>query len=118
MNSIKLTKQLFKPLICIIVGFCLSLGLCIAVKNVNNFNVNSEGQFGATHYFMMGLNDESEGCYSADDVAFSRSFKTIDERRSANIDKAIERINQLHFDGLAFLIAKKIQSNFGDGTFM
>ena len=66
---------------------------------------------------MMGLNPESGGGFSPDDVYFSDSFDTPKERSKANIDKAIERLKALGGKGLVEYYAKKAMLNFDNGTY-
>ena len=66
---------------------------------------------------MMGLNSETMGVYSREDVAFSDSFSTQKERNEADLRVALERVRTLGVKGLARLAVQKTLTNYGDGTF-
>ncbi len=82
------------------------------------FELNQEWELGAEHMLMMGQNSERNGVYSADDMAFSMSIATKQERKEANKEKAKERIQTMLKEG-TFLshLQKKALVNFNDGTF-
>ena len=44
---------------------------------------------------MMGMNPDSMGVYSEDDVQFSASFSSVEERNTADMAKAVERVKQM-----------------------
>lgn len=93
------------------VGFSLIL-------NANDiFQLDSEREFGIPHFLMMGLNEESQGVWNENDVAYSASFATTEERNAANLEVVKQRIEQYGFVGMTEHIAKKTLVNFGDGTF-
>lgn len=48
-------------------------------------------QFPYTHWIMMTLNPDKTGGYSEEDVQYTMSFNTIQERKEANISKIKER---------------------------
>lgn len=70
-----------------------------------------------THYLMMGLNSDTYGSYFQDDVDFSRSFKTLAERRRANIDVALERLRTMGVGGALKFFSIKTYKAYADGTF-
>lgn len=78
---------------------------------------NREDQLGASHFFMMGLNEQSRGMFSDDDVEFSMSFATAAERREANLAESVRRIKSLGFGGLMKHWGGKLRDSFDDGTF-
>lgn len=78
---------------------------------------NREDQLGASHFFMMGLNEQSKGMFSDDDVAFSMSFATAAERREANLAESSRRIKSFGFGGLIKHWGTKLRGSFDDGTF-
>lgn len=79
--------------------------------------IDREGMLGPTHFLMMGLNEESSGGFSPEDVAFSSSFGTVRERRAENLKMAGQRLSGLGPAGYLRLIAAKTIINFEDGTF-
>ena len=52
-------------------------------------------KFGISHFFMMGLNTETDGMFNQDDVYFSESFETADERSENNWRVAKERLSEM-----------------------
>lgn len=72
---------------------------------------------GMQHYFMMGLNESTDGVYSEDDVAFTRSFESNEERNSADMHKAKQRLQTYGAKGLLRHICRKQIVNYNDGTF-
>ncbi len=114
------TKQLIKPM-----GILISAVFCILVisQSINILNtktgidINKEKKFGMTHFFMMGLNEEFNGVYYREDVDYSGSFDTADERKAANIEVAVKRLKNMGPDGYINLISKKMLTAYNDGTF-
>lgn len=105
--------------------------LCVAVviasccaNTLMNFGVqkldgslNKNATYGATHFLMMGLNEKAQGAYSSEDVAYSRSFGTTQERTIANLRMAKHRLQQMGVGGLLRHLHNKLLITFGDGTF-
>ena len=70
----------------------------------------------ATHFIMMAL--QGDGRYSEEDVKYTTSFKTHDEKVKANIDEIKNRIQEhnTNRDWIEFL-NEKVRTTWGDGTF-
>ena len=66
---------------------------------------------------MMGLNPETKGVYSAEDVRYSRSFVTASERTQANIAVGNQRLQEMGFFGTLKQLAQKMLTLYNDGTF-
>ncbi len=81
------------------------------------FQLNKNAAFGMTHYFMQGLNEKTQGQYSADDVRFSAGLSTPQERSKANLEEAAKRLKKLGFSGTARLALTKTSSNYANGVF-
>lgn len=81
------------------------------------FQIDSEQSVDMAHYFMMGLNDETDGGFYYGDILYSESFKTSEERTRGNMKKAEERIKQYGVIGILKHLGKKTLMNFNDGTF-
>lgn len=88
----------------------------VAVSNLD-VSVDKEMTYGMPHYFMMGMNPDGMGVWSADDVEYTESFVTIEERNAANMKKAMERIKGMGVAGVLKLFARKTLTNYYDGTF-
>ena len=86
-------------------------------KSTDAVTIDEEREFGISHFFMMGLYEETHGVWNEVDVGFSASHATKEERDKANINVAIERIKSYGVGGLFKHVSKKTMLNFGDGTF-
>jgi len=73
-------------------------------------------QLSETHYLMIGMNDDSYGGHSDEDLAFSTSFATLAERQAANLQVVLERVNARGFLGNVRFLAIKAYKAFSDGT--
>lgn len=76
-----------------------------------------QGQLSATHYLMLGMNGDTFGGHSPDDVTFSTSFETLEERQAANIRCAWERLTQRSLVENAKFFAVKAYKAYADGSF-
>jgi len=76
-----------------------------------------EGQLSETHYLMLGMNGDTFGGHSPDDVTFSTSFATLSQRRQANLLRAWERLTGRTFAANVAFFATKAYKAFSDGTF-
>lgn len=76
-----------------------------------------QGQLCETHYLMLGMNEATYGGHSMGDVEFSTSYKTLDERRAANIAKAWERVSERSLMRNARFFAIKAYKAYADGSF-
>lgn len=99
-------------------AMAVSLGLFVGLIAPSFiYKLDPDRAFGWSHFLMMGLNVESDGGYSWDDVVFSESFADTESRKQANIEKAVERIEEMGAVGLANLLTQKTMINYGDGTY-
>lgn len=96
----------------------------IPIMIINNYLVIKTGsdldanrKLSPLHYLMMGLNSETLGVYSGEDVSFSASFYPLEERNKANINKIQERLENFGFFGYIDFLSKKALVNFSDGSF-
>ena len=121
---------LFKPTVFIILIAAVILGIvnllsgqkieykkaaamlcCVAIAAASAFSVKhilvtrkklpAEKSMTITHYLMMGLNSETEGVYSSDDVKYSRNIGDKKARQEANIKIIRERLEKMGFNGFA-----------------
>lgn len=86
-------------------------------KKIENKFVKFDYEDTATpwsHYVMMGLGED--GRYSTNDVNFTKSFDTKNEKVEANLKEAWERIKEHNLSGLLNLITSKIETVWSDGT--
>lgn len=76
-----------------------------------------EGQLSVTHYLMLGMNGDTYGGHSPDDVAFSQSFAALEERQSANLQRAWERVSERSLLENIRFFAVKAYKAYSDGSF-
>ena len=98
----------------------LSLALGCFVRgwiSLPNEDYDPEGSFSAAHYLMMGFNPDTQGIFNGEDVGFSHSFDTRQERTRANITTWLERVRDAGPDGVAKLFLRKLLCTYGDGSF-
>lgn len=113
-------EKLKKPLAVVMSIVICYLSVTVAINLTNEkmgIEINDNKAFGMTHYMMMGLNQEKGGVYSADDVKFSQSFETVEERKEANIKEIVSRLKNMGVGGYVKHLAKKMLTTFNDGTF-
>lgn len=82
-----------------------------------HMTLDAEADFGIDHFLMLGLHEESNGVYSAEDSKFSMSFETKAERDAADLEVAKERLKEMWGSRLLSHLEKKTLVNFADGTF-
>ena len=114
-------KHLLKPLLLSLLTVAITF---FAVKAGTGFlcshyhiQLDNEQSFGIAHFWMMGLNPETKGVYSAEDVRYSRSFVTASERTQANIAVGNQRLQEMGFFGTLKQLAQKMLTLYNDGTF-
>lgn len=69
------------------------------------------------HFFMMGMNPEEMGVYAREDVDYSATFSTVEERNAANMAEGIRRVRNMGPKGLVKQFIRKTMTNFYNGTF-
>lgn len=76
-----------------------------------------EGQLSMTHYLMLGMNGETYGGHSPDDVTFSQSYVTLMERQNANVQRAWERLTGRSLMENTKFFTVKAYKAYADGSF-
>lgn len=113
----KIKKDIFRRLAAVIIGIvCAGLVSQAAVSSMN-FYIDKNKTFNMQHFLMMGMNPDTMGVYSGEDVGFSMSFETADARDKANMDMALERIKNMGIVGVSKQLVRKTLTNYYDGTF-
>lgn len=114
-------KHLLKPLLLSLLTVAITF---FAVKAGTGFlcshyhiQLDNEQSIGIAHFWMMGLNPETKGVYSAEDVRYSHSFVTASERTQANIAVGKQRLQEMGFFGTLKQLARKMLTLYNDGTF-
>lgn len=74
-------------------------------------------QLSVTHYLMLGMNGDTYGGHSVDDVNFSQSYATLDERQPANLRRAWERLTSRSLTENLHFFAVKAYKAYADGSF-
>ena len=99
----------------------LTLLSAFMIKSVliPSMGIETDGSksFGMPHYFMMGLNSETDGAYSDEDTLYTDEYDTPAEKGRADMERAYERIKNYGAAGLAVHSMKKTLVNFSDGLF-
>ncbi len=112
-------KKIVRPvavcLMAVITVSCVNLIIGLGNKMVD-MQIDENRKLGFTHFLMMGANESTNGSFWEEDVLFSQSFSTPEERSEANLNVAKQRIQDR---GIGFLghIQKKMLTTFNDGTF-
>ena len=113
MILLEFPKRWVQLLIGLLVG-----GVCVwGCIKLSPIDINGEKRLGVSHYLMLGLNDETDGVFSEDDLTFSESFQTNAERDAANWQEAMNRLKEMGFSGLIDQWKNKVLITFNDGSF-
>ena len=80
-------------------------------------DLNKQRAIGPAHFVKMGLNERSDGVYDEEDVIYSKSFETIDERDAANMEAVKERLSAFGLFGYLDFLTRKALVNFNSGNF-
>lgn len=79
--------------------------------------IDENQRYSLYHFLMMGQNDVSNGGYYEGDVGFSTSFPGYEERKEADKAVALQRIQSRGLTGQLVFTARKVLSDYNDGTF-
>lgn len=109
-------KSLFFQFAAITCALVLSFGANSLAREAGPV-IDADKSFSMAHFLMMGFNDETYGCYYEDDVIYSASFGSQQDRSHANFEKWAERLESLGPQGVLKLMVQKTISNYSDGTF-
>ena len=101
----------------LVLGMALSSAASHAATHGLQVCLDKNAQFGPAHFLMMGLNPESRGIYSQDDVNFSYSFDNPADRTKGDLEVAKNRVIAYGPVGLAHLYLDKLMIDYNDGTF-
>ena len=115
-----LTRKQGKLLVITVTAVCY-LAVSFAAKGINAYYGVEEDrsiQFPAVHFIMMGANEEKNGWFRDEDVAFSASFHTYEERVSGDLAEWKARLSALGVGGTLKLAESKLSSvwSCGDST--
>ena len=76
-------------------------------------DTSSKESFPITHWIMLGLSEQ--GGYNKEDVRYTKSFSSKEEKQQANMTEIKKRIKKRNVFGMAKLVAKKLYRVYGDG---
>ena len=110
-------KQYMLYIIVISITIIFSIFMVKSIINKGSYEINKEKKFGINHFLMMGWNEEGGGIWYLDDLLFSKSFNSYDERNKANIQEFKSRIKNMKFKGIIKHVIRKTLTNYNDGTF-
>lgn len=88
-----------------------------AAVSLTPLEIDRGRSVGLLHYVTMGLNEETNGTYSADDVTQALSMEDAGERRDMLMEKAADRLRGMGVSGLLRHLKRKTLANYADGTF-
>lgn len=100
----------------IVLGIAIALILKMGVINIINYESEKEYTISLYHYLMMGINQESTGSFSHEDIINSLSIRSYDERVEYNKKTFVERLKSLSFKDFCKFYTKKTLVNYNDGT--
>ena len=103
--------------ILIIITGCIIYTYIKKANNSMGINVDKEKRFNITHYAMLGWNPESKGVFTIKDENFSGKYEKLKDREKANLEELKRRITEMGLGGVLNQIARKILTNYNDGTF-
>ena len=89
----------------------------IAFEAYTGEKCDREAELMPWHYFMMGLNKDSDGTFNYADDSFSHYIDTSDYRVEREKKVIVERLSDLGFSGLMKLYSKKLVIDYNDGSF-
>lgn len=78
---------------------------------------DKEKNYTMTHFLLMGMNRDSGGAYSPEDVLFSSSIAVKKERQLNELQKTVMRIREMGPMGLVTFFSQKLLMTYNDGTF-
>lgn len=99
------------------IGVGSFLGTQLKAYSVRTGTISdAELSMSAAHYLMMGWNEQGAGGYSYDDVEFSTSIETYEERVDKDFEVFTDRIRKMGPGGVVRQLVRKTLSNYADGS--
>ena len=80
-------------------------------------SAHPQAQHSITHFFMMGMNNDTYGGNDQSDVAYSASFPTLKQRRQAEMARGMERLSSRGLAENLRFFAVKAYKAYADGSF-
>ena len=110
-------KDLLISLVSSILGFVVSFTIVMCTLKSMNIPIDKEKTYGLAHFAMMGANTDRMGAWAGEDVEYSASFATREERDIADWKVFKERISEMGVYGCYMQAVRKTLTNYNDGTF-
>lgn len=101
--------------ICTFFGCLVSYNHVFQKSEILNMNEYDLYNFPYTHWVMMGL--RTPGGYNEIDFNYTKSFKTIDDKKQAHLSEIEKRIANKGLSGMINHIKYKIDFTWNDGTY-
>lgn len=111
------SKAFGRKIIWMFMGVIMGLVIVIVGRVLSHIQVEEQKSLGIPHYLMLGLNARTNGVFAEEDLIFSESFGTKEERNAADLEKAVERLKDMGVTGLMTHLGKKLLTVYNDGTF-
>ena len=101
-----------------VLAFALIVGPVFGIfAKTMGFGLDEDRRVSVLHYVALGLNRETAGEYSLEDVSASQAIETAEERREFYKEMIAQRLGEMGPIGLAEHIRNKTMINCGDGSF-
>lgn len=109
-------KQAGKRSAAVLLALVLAWGVRAGVNSATGIVPDPEKAFGITHFFMVGMNRQSEGIWNQEDVNFSAAVPAAKERAAETLQETYRRIREMGAAGFADHMVRKTLNNYDDGT--
>lgn len=86
-------------------------------QKISQMELDPQQEFGVTHFLNLGLNTQTHGIFSPEDLERSQQAQTKAERDRVNLQSAKQRLEEMGPAGLAEHLFNKTMINFADGSF-
>lgn len=107
----------WKKMLTVFLGIMAGILLVKGSAYLSHIQADSARSLGVSHYLMLGLNERTNGVFAEEDLLFSESFNSVQERSKANLEEAGKRLTDMGAAGLAKHLGRKLQTTFNDGSF-
>lgn len=110
-------KELLLKILFVFLSFMVYTGYKEHIYDEVGYTYDENAAVTYHHYLLMGLNDENNGSYNSEIVAFHGQFTTPDERILAQKERIVNDLTQKGFLGYFKFIYTKLVMTFNDGAF-
>jgi len=110
-------KKILKNALMIFIGIAIIIIFNILVDKVINYENDKRYNLSAYFYLMIGINKESTGTFSVEDMRDSLLINNYEERIAYNKDVFFQRLKEMSSKDIIEFYTKKMLINYNDGTF-